>query len=96
MSIKKVLVEKREEILNIASHYGATNIRIFGSVARGMDTESSDVDILVKFDKNRSLLDHAALINEMEDLLGRKVDIVTESGLKDRHKERILSEAEPL
>ena len=96
MGYQKVLQEKREEILRIAARYGASDIRIFGSVVRDEDDESSDVDFLVKLDKNRSLMDHAALVMEMEDLLCRPVDVVTESGLKERIRDRVLSEAVPL
>ena len=96
MGYKKVLIEKREEILRIAARHGASDVRIFGSVVRDEDDESSDVDFLVKLDKNRSLMDHAALVMEMEDLLCRPVDVVTESGLKERIRGRVLSEAVPL
>ncbi|MBN1291322.1 MAG: nucleotidyltransferase family protein [Candidatus Latescibacteria bacterium] len=96
MNLLNIVKENRDEILRIASQHGASDVRIFGSVVRGEDTESSDIDLLVEFEKNRSLLDHADMIIEMEDLLGCKVDVVTEPGLKERVKARVLTEAVPL
>lgn len=93
MKFKDVLQNKRNEILLIAEKHGAKNMRVFGSVSRGDDGDMSDVDFLVELEPGRSLLDHAALIVELEDLLGRKVDVVTEKGLKSRVRERVLKEA---
>ena len=89
----KVLEEKRDQILRIASRHGAHNIRVFGSVARGDADESSDIDLLVDFELDRSLLDHAALVLDLEELLGRKVDVVTEKGIYWLLRRRILKEA---
>ncbi len=88
--------EHREEILAVAARYGARNVRIFGSVARGEAGESSDVDFLVDMESGRSLFDLAGLLTELRDLLGRDVDVVTESGLYWLLRRRILSEARPL
>lgn len=97
MSIKQLINEKREEIITIAAKHGATNLRIFGSVARGTADENSDLDLLIDYDsKKRSPWFPLRLIRELETLLGCKVDIVTEQGLKDRIKERVLKEAIPL
>jgi predicted nucleotidyltransferase len=96
MSICELLQEKREEILRIAAQHGASNVRIFGSVARGEAKPDSDVDFLVELESNRSLLDHVALIQDLEDLLGRKVDVATDKGLRERVRDRILKEALPL
>lgn len=93
MSFRQMIEGRRAEILRIAAEYGAHNVRIFGSVARGEDDERSDIDFLVVLDKGRSLLDHAGLVVALEDLLGRKVDVATERGLKERIRERVLSEA---
>ncbi len=93
MDITKLLAEKREEILRIAKKHGASNVRIFGSVARGENDSKSDVDLLVDLEQGRSLLDHAALYLELEDLLQCKVDVATEKGLKERIRERVLKEA---
>ena len=93
MSHQKLIEEKRQEILHLAAQYGAYDVRIFGSVVREEENETSDIDFLVKLERGRSLLDHAALIVEMEDLLGIPVDIVTETGLKERIRKRVLEEA---
>ncbi len=96
MSSDSLLSEKREQILRIAAKYGARNVRVFGSAATGELREGSDVDILVDLDEGRSLLDLAGLMLELQELLGRPVDIGTAKGLKPRYRQRILSEAVPL
>jgi hypothetical protein len=96
MSIDKLLKEKREDILRIATQHGASNVRIFGSVARGEARPDSDVDFLVELESGRSLLDRVALIQDLEDLLGTKVDVATDKGLRERVRDRILNEAVPL
>jgi predicted nucleotidyltransferase len=96
MGIDELLRAKREEILRLASKYGARNVRIFGSVARGQAGQKSDVDFLVQMEEGRSLLDHVGLMQDLEDLLGKKVDIVTESGLHWYIRDRVLAEAVPL
>ncbi|GAB4188992.1 MAG: nucleotidyltransferase [Coleofasciculaceae cyanobacterium] len=96
MSLKELLKEKREEILSIAAKNGAFNVRIFGSVARGEETADSDVDLLVELEPDRNLLDRIALMQDLEDLLGRKVDVATVKGLRKYFRDRILNEAVPL
>lgn len=96
MSIRELVEENREEILKIAMKHGASNVRIFGSVARKQDTVNSDLDMLVDFEKGRSLMDHAALIIELQDLLGCKVDVGTERGLKERIRARVMKDLVPL
>ena len=96
MGIEQLLSEKRDEILRIASAHGAENIRLFGSVARGQPTNDSDVDLLVQAGANASPWFPAGLIHELEHLLGRKVDIVTEDSLYWLLRRRILREARPL
>jgi len=93
MSYDELLHAKREDILRIAAKYGASNVRIFGSVARGEADEQSDIDLLVDMEQRRSLLDLAGLLVDLEELLGCKVDVVTEKGLRDRIRERVLKEA---
>ena len=88
-----LLKSRREEILQIAAKHGALNVRIFGSVGRGEADSNSDVDLLVEFKRGTTLLGHAALEQELEELLGIKVDVVSEHGLRDRIRERVLSEA---
>jgi uncharacterized protein len=96
MRVEDQLKEKREEILRVAASHGARNVRIFGSVARGEADETSDIDFLVDMESDRSLLDVAALLADLRDLLGRRVDVVSEKGLYWLLKRRILKEAKPL
>jgi uncharacterized protein len=96
MRLEELIEEKREEILKIAASHGACNVRVFGSVARGEADESSDIDFLVDMDPDRSLLDRAALLVDLRNLLGCKVDVVSEKGLYRMIRGRILEEARPL
>lgn len=96
MNIDELLKQKREEILSLAAQHGASNVRIFGSVARGVAKPDSDVDFLVEMETGRSLLDRVALIQDLEDLLGKKVDVANVKGLRDAWRDRILNEAIPL
>ena len=84
---------KREQILAIAARHGARNVRVFGSVARGEDGPESDVDLLVEFEPGRGLLNHAALIEELQKLLGCRVDVASNNGLKPRIRQRVMEEA---
>jgi uncharacterized protein len=90
------LRSRRTEILALARKHGARNVRVFGSVARGDAGSDSDVDILVELEPGRSLLDHAALMIDLSDLLGCKVDVVTDRGIRPRIRDRVLREAVPL
>jgi predicted nucleotidyltransferase len=90
------LKENREEVLRIARSHGARNIRVFGSVGRGEETVESDLDILIDLEPGRSLLDHVALIQDLEALLGCRVDAVTERSLHWYIRDRVLREAIPL
>ncbi len=96
MDLANLLKEKRVEILATAKWHGARNVRIFGSVAHGDFNEKSDLDFLVEMEPGRSLLDHAALLLDLEKLLGCRVDVVSDKGIKARMRERVLSEAQPL
>jgi uncharacterized protein len=96
MITQELLRGKREEILRIAARCGARNIRVFGSLVRDQMDERSDVDFLVDMEPGRSLLDLGQLQLELEALLGRRVDIATEAGLKGRIRERVYREAVPL
>ena len=90
------LAHNRREIIRIARQNGATNIRVFGSVARGEATEASDLDLLVEMEEDRSLLDIIAIKQDLEDLLGCRVHVVTEAAVSPYLKERVLKEAVPL
>lgn len=88
--------QKRDEILALAARYGAHDVRLFGSVARGDATSESDIDFLVDFEPGRSLFDHGGLLMELAELLQRKVDVAAAEDLKPRIRERVLREARPL
>ena len=92
--IDELLKNKREEIISLARKHGASNVRVFGSVARREADIKSDIDFLVDYSVDQiSPWFPAGLVLELEKLLGRKVDVATEYGLKERIKERVLKEA---
>lgn len=93
MDRTKMLQDKRDEILRIAAAHGAQNVRLFGSVSRGEADAKSDVDLLVKLEPGRSLLDLIAMKQDLEDLLGREVDVVTEDAVSTYIREQVLREA---
>jgi predicted nucleotidyltransferase len=90
------LEDKRREILDIAARHGATNVRVFGSVVRGDDHQSSDIDLLVEMEPGRSLLDLVGLEQDLEALLQRDVDVVTTASVNDAIRDRILAACRPL
>ena len=96
MITRELLAGKREAILDAARRRGACNVRVFGSVARGDATEMSDVDFVVSFEPGRSLFDHGGLVMDLRDLLGERVDVVDEDGMRPRFKEHALKDAVPL
>ena len=93
MNVNEHLSNKRDEILRIAATHGAKHLRIFGSVSRGEATDRSDVDILVSLEPGRSLLDIVAIKQDLEDLLGCKVDVVTEDAVSPYIREQVLKDA---
>jgi len=93
MDISKLLQEKREEILAIANNHGAYNVRIFGSTVRNEANEKSDIDILVSFERGRTLIDLVSLNDELEALLDKRVQVITDGGIHPYLKDSILSEA---
>ena len=90
------ILQHRGEIMDLARKYGASDIRIFGSVARGDATENSDLDLLIRLEPGRSLLDQGGLLMDLRDLLGMKVDVIDEDALSGRFGERVRLEAVPL
>jgi predicted nucleotidyltransferase len=96
MALEQLLIDRREEILRLCARHGARNVRVFGSFVRGEAGDQSDIDFLVDFEPGRSLLDQAGLVLDLEELLARKVDVVTEGGLYWLLRRRILKEARPL
>ncbi len=91
-----LLSRKRDEILGIAARYGARNVRVFGSAARSEARPDSDIDLLVDLEPGCSLLDHVGLWQDLEELLGCRVDVVVEGGISPYLQETILAEATPL
>ena len=98
MNLSFLIAEKREQILKIAERYGASNVRVFGSVARGDSSATSDVDFLIHLDSSKlegvryfGVIE--ALHEELEQLLGCRVDVVDEKGLKDKFKDQVLAQA---
>lgn len=96
MEFETLLRSRREEILAAARRHGAYNVRLFGSAARGEAGPGSDIDLLVNLEAGRSLLDLARLMIELQALLGCKVDLITEAGLRPRLRPQVLQEARPL
>ena len=88
-----IIREQREVIVRIAGRHGATKVRLIGSVARGQARPDSDVDLLVTWNDDTSLLDHAALMLELEKLLGRKVDIASDGWVKPSFRESVYRDA---
>ncbi|PWA10366.1 hypothetical protein DCC39_11635 [Pueribacillus theae] len=90
------LKDNREEILRIAKENGIKNLKLFGSVARSEDGEESDIDLLVSFEEGKSLFDLIRFKQEMEEIMGKNVDVLTENAIHHSIKEKILNEAIPL
>ena len=90
------LQRNREQILRLAQKHGAYNVRVFGSVARNEADQQSDVDFLVDLEPGRSLFDLGGLLMDLQQLLDRPVDVITEKGLRSRIRERVLREAASL
>ena len=96
MRIEETIEARRSEIRRIAAQHGASNVRVFGSVARGEAKPESDVDLLVDVTSQTSSWFPAGLILDLEKLLGRRVEIVTEKALREDLREHVLREAIPL
>jgi predicted nucleotidyltransferase len=96
MRLRQLVRKNRAKILALAERRGVTNLRVFGSVGRGEDTKHSDLDLLVDLKRGRSLLDLGGLLMDLQELLGCKVDLVTEGGLHWYIRDKIVREARPL
>ena len=93
MNLSQLLQQKRRQVLEIAQGHGARNVRLFGSVARGETTETSDLDLLIEMAPERTLLDIVAIKQDLEELLGCKVDVVTEAAISPYLRDKVLHEA---
>lgn len=93
MKIVEFIEKNRKDILSIARKHGALNVKLFGSLAKGTANEESDVDILVSMEPGSSLFDIIAIKQDLEDLLKRKVDVVTENSISSYIREEVLKEA---
>ena len=91
-----LLAARRPEILAVTERYGITNVRVFGSVARREAREDSDLDLLVTFPRGTSLLDQIGFSQDLEDLLGMRVEVASDRGLRERIRETVMQEAVPL
>ncbi len=97
MTLLETLQEKRDKVLEVAAKHGAFNVRVFGSVARGEDTPESDIDFLIDYDPAKvTPWFPGGLLMDLQDLLGRKVDVLTERGISPLIREKVLAEAKPL
>lgn len=96
VTLENLRTERRDEILRLAKTHGANSVRVFGSVARGDANPNSDLDLLVAWEPDRSLLDHAGLVQDLQELLGVRVHVGTEQSLHWYVRDRILREATPL
>ncbi|MBI4964975.1 MAG: nucleotidyltransferase family protein [Desulfomonile tiedjei] len=96
MGINELLKEKREDILRLAARYGASNVRIFGSVARRQAGPESDIDFLIDMEPGRTLFDLGGFLYELQELLGIPVDVVPEQGLRENVRSNVIRDAVPL
>jgi len=96
MRLERLLLEKRDDIKRIAARHGAYNLRLFGSVARGEARPESDIDFLIDVGPTTSSWFPAGLILDLEDLLGRRVEVITEKALNPELRDHVLREAIPL
>lgn len=96
MTIEEIIGDKRQAILRLAAQYDASQVRVFGSLARGEAGPNSDIDFLVSFPDDTSVFDVIGLWLALKDLMGRDVDVLTEGNLNERMKTQILKDAVPL
>jgi predicted nucleotidyltransferase len=96
MGIDELLGGRRAQVLQLAAKHGARNVRIFGSAARGEADATSDLDFLIELEPGRNVLDLGGLLMDLQSLLGRPVDVISERGLRPSIRARVLREAVPL
>ena len=96
MTLEELRRTRRDQILRLAASYGASNVRVFGSAARGDASLASDIDFLVDLDPNRTLMDLGGLLMELQELVETRVDVATEGMLRPKVRERALADAVPL
>jgi hypothetical protein len=96
LGITEIIGDKRQAILALAEHYGATHVRVFGSVARGEARPDSDLDLLVEMRAGATIFDLVGLWLDLKELLGREVSVISEGGLKERFRQRIAQDLVPL
>jgi predicted nucleotidyltransferase len=96
MSLREELYRQRDAIRAIAARHGASNLRLFGSVIRGEERPDSDIDLLADLAEDRGFGDYLALVEELEQLLGRRVDLITVRGLSPHFRPYIEAEAQSL
>ncbi len=96
MVTRNDILNRRGEILAVAARNGAFDVRVFGSMARNNAVETSDLDLLVRFEPGRSLMDWGMLVEELQELLGIPVDVVEEAAMRDRFQQQVMREAIPL
>lgn len=87
------IFHRREEIIALARRHRASNVRLFGSVARGDARATSDVDLIVHFEPGASLLDHGGLVMDLRELLGVDIDIVDDEGMRERFRQSVMKDA---
>lgn len=96
LEIDLIITSNRTRILDLARKHGVRNVRVFGSFARGQAGKDSDIDFLVDLDPDRSLMDLGGLLMDLQTLLGRRVDVVTEKALHRYIRDQVIREAKPL
>lgn len=96
MTLEELRQTKRDQIFQLAGRYGAHNLRVFGSIARGDNSPASDIDFLVDLDPDRSLMDLGGLLMGLQELLQVRVDVATEGMLRPKVRQRALVDAVPL
>ncbi len=90
LGIAEIIGDKREGILRLVEQYGAGNVRVFGSVARGEARPDSDLDLVIDYSREHSLIERLKLKHALEDMIGRPVDLLTDQSLKERGREHIV------